>query len=934
MEKAAISLERAKTSGASWGKAAVARARRDSYLAGSSQTEDGHGVFRTAGAAHVPSAPPSPSPPSDSSALPVPRDSTSSSLQPPLPAPHLPHPLRDPYPYSTAQTVIGHHDSRPSLDVASQTHSSHEGTKVGPPLAGPPARKSMSEMGHGSVTFAPFTPSASGSDLGHYDEYTNFYHGQLASNTEHALRLRYSRQLDHDLGHDVRADFPPRTRYLEVDTNPSTPARSNSVMSMLPSMPRSRGEEHGASGHGFVSGLKRALSGQAHSSGMGMSSPSLGWRSPSPHDSTSRAVSAGRAMKSGRTTRSDPYLDALVVRDSGQAEQQGARSPRKLKRRSIALNRASLPPTESEFFFVGNLNGSTSMERHGSLEWQPYDSRTSMVTAPSPELGKRSNRKLTKKRQSTGGGGMGWRTNSKLDLLPTVEVEDPDGDPIDTVFSNATGGQDRFTRQLLHVPLFSSLDAREIMADRALSPPVQELRSPYANPQEYPWAPPIGVPPNATNYSHALHTPRNAEQEQAQKPTFNTSPEQEVTVEDPLVQHGRIGSHGRSHSQPPSLKGLEPRPSDPPTADPLNGANTAEGHGRESSGHSDVGPLIDRPGLERRVSRRRWTLNIAGEEIDDDVLRQELERLRLLGEEPDHQRAHTPNGAAVKEAAWKKQKRALLSSREVILTERSYLSQLTRFHSAVMGGYVASHCPEILLEYLPLLIQASQLFSNFMEEDPSVWGVSAAFISAADVLERTLVAYCAVAGEVMLKCRKAGPSSNQGYGISPWSNGSNSGHHTSSNSPVTDELGGQQQSSVTRSHSTGLIGRRKWRKSLPSGAAAPAFGFGFGMSASSTSVPPSSYTSPGAPPSRSSSNVQFYNSDPSSPVRPTSSSGRPTSLSPHSGSTTTPTPVTSQSSSSASTFAQGKLRANMTASEVAVQPTQRVTRYVMLYRGK
>jgi hypothetical protein len=132
---------------------------------------------------------------------------------------------------------------------------------------------------------------------------------------------------------------------------------------------------------------------------------------------------------------------------------------------------------------------------------------------------------------------------------------------------------------------------------------------------------------------------------------------------------------------------------------------------------------------------------------------------------------------------------------------------------------------------------------------------------------------------------------------------------------------------VTRSHSTGLIGRRRWRKSLPSGAAAPGFGFGFGMSASSSSVPPSSYTPPSIPPSRSSSNAQVYHSDPSSPVRPTSSSA-------HSGSTTTPTPVTSHSSSSASTFAQGKLRANMTASEIAVQPTQRVTRYVLLYRGR
>jgi hypothetical protein len=84
------------------------------------------------------------------------------------------------------------------------------GPKIGPPLADPPARKSMSEMGHGPVTFAPFTPSASDSDLGHYDEYINFYHGELASNTEHALRLRYSRQLDdHDLAMTYALIFRP-----------------------------------------------------------------------------------------------------------------------------------------------------------------------------------------------------------------------------------------------------------------------------------------------------------------------------------------------------------------------------------------------------------------------------------------------------------------------------------------------------------------------------------------------------------------------------------------------------------------------------------------------------------------------------------------------------------------------------------------------------
>jgi hypothetical protein len=158
-----------------------------------------------------------------------------------------------------------------------------------------------------------------------------------------------------------------------------------------------------------------------------------------------------------------------------------------------------------------------------------------------------------------GGAVMGRRTSSKPNLLPTVEVDTPVASPEPIKWGlyrlwvfQSEWDQDGLTKQLPLVPMPSSLDVREIMADRALSPPVQELRSPYANPQEYPWALPIGVPLNATNYSHVLHTPRNVEQEQTQTQTssFNASPEQGVTVEDHLwfstVVPGRMDGRIRS----------------------------------------------------------------------------------------------------------------------------------------------------------------------------------------------------------------------------------------------------------------------------------------------------------------------------------------------------------------------------------------------------
>lgn len=71
--------------------------------------------------------------------------------------------------------------------------------------------------------------------------------------------------------------------------------------------------------------------------------------------------------------------------------------------------------------------------------------------------------------------------------------------------------------------------------------------------------------------------------------------------------------------------------------------------------------LPHRPSLERRASRRRWTLDLASEDIDETVLKEELERLRLLGEPSNNSELGNVD------LGWTLARKVLLSSREVIL---------------------------------------------------------------------------------------------------------------------------------------------------------------------------------------------------------------------------------------------------------------------------
>jgi len=58
-----------------------------------------------------------------------------------------------------------------------------------------------------------------------------------------------------------------------------------------------------------------------------------------------------------------------------------------------------------------------------------------------------------------------------------------------------------------------------------------------------------------------------------------------------------------------------------------------------------------------------------------------------------------------------------------------------------------------------MLISASLSFSTLLEEDPSAWGVSAAFLGVEDELERAMVSWCRVVGQVMMELMSNSASS-------------------------------------------------------------------------------------------------------------------------------------------------------------------------------
>ncbi|OCH96198.1 hypothetical protein OBBRIDRAFT_369213 [Obba rivulosa] len=95
------------------------------------------------------------------------------------------------------------------------------------------------------------------------------------------------------------------------------------------------------------------------------------------------------------------------------------------------------------------------------------------------------------------------------------------------------------------------------------------------------------------------------------------------------------------------------------------------------------------------------------------------------------------------EEAWKTARRALLCCRELVRTERSYQTRLRQ----LLASQSTRPLAPLLHAYVPALLAASEALLGRLVDDPSAWGVSTAFIGCEEELEAALVAWSGVVGE-------------------------------------------------------------------------------------------------------------------------------------------------------------------------------------------
>lgn len=93
-------------------------------------------------------------------------------------------------------------------------------------------------------------------------------------------------------------------------------------------------------------------------------------------------------------------------------------------------------------------------------------------------------------------------------------------------------------------------------------------------------------------------------------------------------------------------------------------------------------------------------------------------------------------------ALWSTARKALFCIREIIGTEKKYQGAL----KMLLTGQTANQPPPQLLTYLPDLIRASEALLKAFLDDPSAWGISTAFMACEDDIEVAMVSWCSVAG--------------------------------------------------------------------------------------------------------------------------------------------------------------------------------------------
>lgn len=455
-----------------------------------------------------------------------------------------------------------------------------------------------------------------------------------------------------------------------------------------------------------------------------------------------------------------------------------------------------------------------------------------------------------------------------------------------------------------------------------------------------------------------------------------------------------------------------------------------------SSGFAVVGGYLDRS----EDAMRRWTLAMA--DVPDDVLVQHLERLRResvalargrfpgrksaapsqvghgdddQGCDPRDRRSSfffggpremgiSPRSASrarfsvghhdrdfdgedsddealsdeEDEEDWKTARDVLFRCRELVQTERNYQTRLRELASTELSYHYAS----LVAKYIPALLRVSETLLAHVLDDPSVWGVSAAFIGCEEDLEAALVAWAGVAGEFFIEDANLRPPKKltKKFGDDTFSNHGHGLDHPSS-STFGSVLRSRSQTAIAPSLYPTVPARRfsstmsdighgeSTSNFIQAGMFTAALGtglaFGLGRPLLSSTPTLDADLAPPPPKHRKSTSIHGHGSM----ARVSSTLGlsravtawRRSSMSHLPSLSTTSSPTSSRTRQSMSTLGYGNGRgythahphsvssaygrgtpskkssdqdSKMTVRDLAIQPVQRVMRYVLQYRGE
>ncbi|KAI8981126.1 hypothetical protein BD414DRAFT_90160 [Trametes punicea] len=95
------------------------------------------------------------------------------------------------------------------------------------------------------------------------------------------------------------------------------------------------------------------------------------------------------------------------------------------------------------------------------------------------------------------------------------------------------------------------------------------------------------------------------------------------------------------------------------------------------------------------------------------------------------------------EEDWKTARQVLFCCRELVQTERNYQARLRELACTEL----LSHYASLVARHVPALLDVSETLLAHLVDDPSAWGVSTAFIGCEEELEAAFVAWSSVVGE-------------------------------------------------------------------------------------------------------------------------------------------------------------------------------------------